>query len=124
MAQPTADDLDELVEVGEELLDRHRRPPQGGVVRVSGAALIPVDDGEALLQDRVAAAEERGFRHARSTVEQDEDWIRDVLAADHDPLIDPTEAHVSQIRNAAGEWCAVRTAKLWRTAFAFHDSSS
>jgi hypothetical protein len=53
LAQPRADGLDQVVEVGDELLDRHGGARDRAVERLPRAALVPVDDRVALLQWRV-----------------------------------------------------------------------
>ena len=55
LVEPLAHRVDQLVEIGDELLDGHRGWGCRGR-RLAGAALIPVDDREALLQRRVEAA--------------------------------------------------------------------
>ena len=48
-----AQDVDQLVEVGDELPDGHRGSGDFAVERFAGPALIPVDNGEALFERRV-----------------------------------------------------------------------
>ena len=60
--------LDQLVEVSDELLHRHRRPADVFVERFTAAALIPVDDRERLLRRRIEAEEEMRLGEARPSV--------------------------------------------------------
>ena len=64
--------VDQLVEIGDELLDRHRGSGDTAVERLAGAALVPVDDGEALLERRVEVTEETRLAEARPAVQQDQ----------------------------------------------------
>jgi hypothetical protein len=58
LAETRAHGVDQLVEIGDELLDRHRRSRDRAVERLAGAALIPIDDGEGPLERRVEVPEE------------------------------------------------------------------
>ena len=51
--------------------------------RFAGAALIPVDDGEALLERRIEVAEERRLARARPAVQEDQRRIGGALATYH-----------------------------------------
>jgi hypothetical protein len=72
LAEALAHGLDQLVEIGDELLDRHRRSRDCAVKRLAGAALVPVDDGEDLLERRVEVTEERRLGQPRTAVQQDQ----------------------------------------------------
>jgi hypothetical protein len=45
--------VDQLVEIGDELLDRHRSIEGSCGRTIVGAALVPIDDGEGPLERRV-----------------------------------------------------------------------
>ena len=85
LPEAPAHDLDELVEIGNELLERHRRSRNVAIERLARAALIPMHDREMSLERRVEVAEEAHLAHARTTVQHDQRGIGDVLAADHHP---------------------------------------
>jgi hypothetical protein len=103
LAESLAHDLDQLVQVGNELLHGHRGNGDVGVVGLPGAALVPVDQGEVSLERRVEVAKEAGLAESRPAVQQDEWRVHDVLTADQHPLVDPTETVVPGFGNAAGK---------------------
>ncbi len=82
-------DVNEAVEVGDELFDRHGRPRSVLVVRLAAAPLIPVHDRERLLERRVEASEEVAVaREARAPMQKDQHRVGEALAANHHPLIE------------------------------------
>src|SRR5579859_3006354 len=83
--------FDQVVEIGNELLDGHRGLWNSRIERLTGAALVPVDDGEVLLQGCVEMAEEARLAEPRPAVQKDQRWIRKALATNHHPLIEPAE---------------------------------
>jgi hypothetical protein len=50
LANAGADRVDQLIEVGDELLDRDRRSRNGAVKGLARAAPVPIDNGESFLQ--------------------------------------------------------------------------
>jgi hypothetical protein len=102
-----AHEVDELVEIGDELIQRHRGSGNVAIERLAGAALIPMDDGEVSLERRVEVAEEAHLTHARTAVQNDQRRIGDVLSADHHPLIDSAETYVLGLRDAVREDVAI-----------------
>jgi hypothetical protein len=63
--------------------------------------LIPVDDGEALLKRRVEVTEQNRLAEPWPAVQQDQRWVGDALATYHHPLIDPSEAAIGDLSDAA-----------------------
>jgi hypothetical protein len=49
LSDQRADGVNQLVQIGDELLDGHGRPRNRAVERLARAALIPIDDCEAPL---------------------------------------------------------------------------
>ena len=78
--------FDQLVEVGDELLDGHGGFGDLAVERFAGTVLVPVDNCEAPFERRIEMTEKTHLRHARPTVQKDQGWIREALAANHHPL--------------------------------------
>src|SRR5439155_9894932 len=62
--------IDQLVEIGDELVDLHGGSGNLAVERLAGASLFPVDDGEAPLERCVEVAEQRRLRETWSTVQE------------------------------------------------------
>src|SRR6185437_9479018 len=58
---------------------------------LSGAALIPLDDREEILPRALERPALRHHRGAGAAVDEEEDWIRRIVAADVDPLLDPAD---------------------------------
>jgi hypothetical protein len=92
--------FDQLVEIGDELLDRHGGLGDLAVERFAGTPLIPIDDGEALLQRRIEVTEEKHLRESWPAMQKDQRWIGQALAADHHPLIDPAQTKIADFRDA------------------------
>jgi hypothetical protein len=97
LADARADGVDQLTEVGDELLERHRRSGDGAVEGLARAALVPVDDGELFFQIRVEVTEESRLAEPGSAVQMDERRVGDVLAADHHPLVDTAQSAVADL---------------------------
>ena len=113
-----AHDVDEFVEIDDELIERHRGSRNVAIERLAGAALIPMDDGEVPLERGIEMAEEAHLTDARTTVQNDQGGIGDVLSADHHPLIDPAQTDVLDLRDAVREDIAIwpserRTPARW-----------
>ena len=87
-ADAGADRVDQAGEVGEELLDGHRRPRHAPAEGLAGAALVPVDDSEPILQFGVEVPEEARLAEARSAVQVDQRRVGQVAAADQHPPTD------------------------------------
>ena len=64
--------------------------------------LIPFDHGEVLLQGHLKRARKRDKSDARTTVDEQKNWIVDVLASDLDPLVDTADAHGFEAVDALG----------------------
>jgi hypothetical protein len=75
-----------FVEIGDELLDRHRRSRDVAVKRLAGAALIPIHDREALLERRIEKPEEPRLAGTRPAMQQNQRRVGEVLGSDHHPL--------------------------------------
>ena len=64
-------------------------------------------------------AEQTHLRESWSAVQENQNWIRDGLTADHHPLIEPAKTKVIDLRNAAWHGVAVRSMKRWSGANTF-----
>ncbi len=106
--QAFAHGFDQLVEIGDELLDRHRGSGDLSVEGFAGPALVPVDDGEALFERRVEVTKQTHLAEARPAMQKDQRRIGEALAADHHPLIDTAEPEIGDLRDAAGNGLAPR----------------
>ena len=84
--------IDQLVEVGDELLHGHGGSGNPAVERLAAAALVPVDDREGLLERRVEVTEERRLGQPGPPCSRINGRIGETLAANHHPLIDPAQA--------------------------------
>jgi hypothetical protein len=120
LAEPPAHRVDELVEIGEELRDGHRRSRDVAVERLAGAALVPVHEREALLERGIALAEERRLAEPGPAMQQDQRRIRDALATDHHPLVDPADPEIPDLGDAAGPRLAVRPTERRGLAWMLH----
>jgi hypothetical protein len=116
--------VDELVEIGDELLDGHRRSRDVAAKRLAGAALIPVDDREDPLERRVEVAEERRLAQPRPPVQEDQRRVGDALATDHHPLIEPAEPAIRDLGDAAGHELTVWPAERRRPSQVPHALAS
>src|SRR5476651_2686434 len=94
LAEFCADCVDEFVEVAHETFDRH-----AGDGRVAGkafacAALLPMHDGEPLLEGGIVVAEKIRLGKSGTAMQNDEHRVRSILTADYDPLVDPAKRNV------------------------------
>src|SRR6266487_119657 len=103
LAEALAHGIDQLVEIGDELLDGHGRSRDRAVERLGRAALIPIDDGEALFERRIEVTEQNRLAEPWPAVQQDQRWVADALATNHHPLIDPAEPAIRALGDAAGD---------------------
>src|SRR5689334_20740688 len=89
LVEPPADNVDQFVQIHDELLEGHRGPWDVAIERFVRAALIPIDNDETLLEQRVEMPEQTHLRKSWAAVQQNENRIRDALPADQHPLIEP-----------------------------------
>ncbi len=120
LAEALTHDVDQLVEVRDELIDRHRRSRDAAVGRLAGSALIPVDGGEALLERRVEVTEEARLAPPWPAVQEDQRWVGAALATNHHPLIEAAESEIVDLSDAAGNDLAVWSAEGPRLSQMFH----
>jgi hypothetical protein len=115
LSDPRARCLDQLVEVGDELLDGHRGSGDLAVEGLAAAALVPVDDGEGPLQRRIEVTEEVRLGETWPPVQEDQRRIGEPFAANHHPLIEPAEMEIVDLCDAARDaltgWPAERTCR-------------
>src|SRR5215207_5963192 len=123
LTQARAHSVHKLVQIGDELLHRKRRSSDRAVERLAGAALIPVDDGEALLKRRIEVTEQNRLAQPWPAVQQDQRWVRDAPATDHHPLIEPTEPAIRDLSDAAGQALAMRPTERRRLSEHPHASA-
>src|SRR5262245_8094292 len=100
LSETLANEVDELVEVGDEPIERHRGSRNVAIERLASAALIPMNDGEGAFERRIEASKESHFAHARTAVQHDERRVIHVLPAHHHPLIDAAKPDVLDRRDA------------------------
>jgi len=112
--------LDQLVEIGNELVHRHRGFGDLAVERLAATALIPVDDSEGFLERRIEVSEEMSLGEARPAVQEDQWRIVEVLATNQHPLIEPTEIDVVSLSDAVRKDSTLWTAMRWRFSWMFH----
>src|SRR5580765_5901855 len=101
LAETLANDVDELVEIGKKLRDGHGRCRNALVERPACTALIPVDDGEALLECGVEDAEEWRVRKPGAAVQKDECRILEVAPTNHHTLIHAAYGSIAGFGNPA-----------------------
>jgi len=120
LGEPCAYQVDEFIEVGDELLDGHGRSRDLPAERFARAPLVPVDDGEVLLQVGIEVTQQPRLGEARPSVQMDQRWIGEVLAADHHPLIAATQPVVAGLGDAVRQDLAGGRPKRRRVPGAFH----
>jgi hypothetical protein len=101
-AESLAHPVNQLVEIRDELLDSHGRGGNPAIERLVRTALVPVDDHKTLFERGVEVPEQAHFGESRSSVEKDQERICDILATNHDPLIETAKTEVRNLRYAPG----------------------
>jgi hypothetical protein len=114
--------FDQLVEIGDELFERHGRSGDVEVEGFARTALVPIDDREALLERRVVVPEERRIGQAGPAVQEDKRRIVEVFATYHYPLIEPAQAEIVDLRDAVWKDLVFGSTEGWRLSQVLHDT--
>jgi len=88
--------------IADELVDVHFAAVGDGGIRLAGAALVPVHDGEKLLEAFRVAPVRRQLRRPGPAVQEQDDRVVGVLGPLEDPLAAPADVHLLEHGDALG----------------------
>ena len=86
LCEPALKELDQLFRVGDETVDGHVFAAKTPGIGASRTSLVPVDDGEVLLEQSLRFPRERDVRRPGPSVQEEHQRVARVSGPERDPL--------------------------------------
>jgi hypothetical protein len=107
-AETSTNEVDELVEVADELLDRHRLRRDAAVIGAASAALLPIHHQEPALEVGIEVPKQCCLARAGTTMQKNHGGVRHVHGPEPHSLLDAANHRVRHRRDAAANRMASR----------------